>query len=126
MSTDAGSTRVSIGPRMRTLVALLVAVATFTIGAAPAVAAASGADTTHGEEVRTEIGQPASVVVNRVGRSMRDTMDGTAFTVAVIAARKFSADARRGALLAGAPAGATTTSIPSFAHSSRRRSVCEA
>jgi hypothetical protein len=93
MSTDAGSTRVSIGPRMRTLVALLVAVATFAIGAAPAVAVASGADTTHGEEVRTEIGQPASVVVNRVGRSMRDTMDGTAFTVAVIAARKRAADA---------------------------------
>ena len=70
MSTDAGSTRVSILARRHALVALVVATASLAVGVAPAAAATGGSDNVRGKDVRTEIGQPASVVVNRVERSI--------------------------------------------------------
>lgn len=91
MSMDAGSTRVPIRSRTRTLVALFVVAATLVVGSAPAYAVASGQNNAR----RTEIGRPARVVVNRVRQTMRDTMDGAAFTVAVLDARRRAAEAER-------------------------------
>jgi Transglycosylase-like domain len=106
MSTDAGSTRVSIGRFTRTMIALLVATATFVVGAAPAIAATTEQDASRRTErddtrdssrrdVDTEIGQPATVVVDRVEQSMRDSMTASAFTVAVLDARRRAAEAEQ-------------------------------
>lgn len=110
MSMDAGSTRVPIGTRIRTSVALLVATATFAAGATPAVAAAKEQDTsrriergdaraerTEGkrDEVKVEIGQPATLVVDRVEQSMRQSMTGAAFTFAVLDAQRRAAEAEQ-------------------------------
>ena len=65
------------------IVTLLVATLTFTVGAAPAVATTTAPDSSGRADVRTDIGRPAQVVVNRVERSMRDTMVGTAYAVTV-------------------------------------------
>ncbi|MGZ8762353.1 MAG: transglycosylase family protein [Acidimicrobiia bacterium] len=94
MSMDAGSTRVSIGSRTRTFVALLVATVSFVAGAAPAAAATNEQDAAR-RPVRTEIGQPATVVVNRVEQSMRESMTGVAFTVAVLDARRRAEETER-------------------------------
>lgn len=105
MSMDAGSTRVSIGTCTRTLIALLVVTVTLVVGAAPAGAAAKEQDTGRRtqrdarnetrNEVRTEIGQPATVVVDRVEQSMRESMALSAFTVAVLDARRRAAEAEQ-------------------------------
>ncbi len=109
MSMDAGSTRVSIGTHTRTLIVLLVATATFVVGASPAGAAAKEQDTGRRTErnardgasgdardaVKTEIGQPATVVVDRVEESMRTSMTASAFTVAVLDARRRAAEAEQ-------------------------------
>ncbi|MGZ8734178.1 MAG: transglycosylase family protein [Acidimicrobiia bacterium] len=94
MSMDAGSTRVSIGSRTHTFVALLVATVSFVAGAAPAAAATNEQDAAR-RPVRTEIGQPATVVVNRVEQSMRESMTGVAFTVAVLDARRRAEETER-------------------------------
>jgi membrane protein involved in colicin uptake len=95
MSMDAGSTRVSIGSHTRTMVALLVATATFVIGAAPAVAAPQEEATrrTERETSKTEIGRPATVVVGRVEQTMRDSMTGVASTVSALDARRRAEEA---------------------------------
>jgi len=99
MSTDAGSTRVSIRSRARTIVALLIATATFVVGAAPARAAAKEQDVARSSErrgeTRTEIGRPAVVAVNRVERAMHESMVGAVLTVAVLDARRRAAEAER-------------------------------
>ncbi len=105
MSMDAGSTRVSIGTCTRTLIALFVVTVTLVVGAAPAGAAAKEQDTGRRtqrdapdetrNEVRTEIGQPATVVVDRVEQSMRESMALSAFTVAVLDARRRAAEAEQ-------------------------------
>jgi hypothetical protein len=104
MSMDAGSTRVSIGTRARTVVALLVATATLVVGAAPAVAATTEQDTSRRtraasggtrDVVETEIGKPATVVVDRVEQSMRESMSAGAFTVAVLDASRRAAEAEQ-------------------------------
>jgi hypothetical protein len=102
---DAGSTRVSIGTCTRTLIALLVVTVTFVVGAAPAGAAAKEQETGRRTQrdardetrnvVDTEIGQPATVVVNRVEQSMRESMALSAFTVAVLDARRRAAEAEQ-------------------------------
>ncbi len=84
MSTDAGSTRVSITSHTRTLFALLVVAATFAVGSAPAFATSNAQDNAR----QTEIGRPARVVVDRVEQTMHHTMDLSAFTVAVLDARR--------------------------------------
>jgi len=91
VSTDAGSTRVSIKCPTRTLVALLLVAATCAVGAAPAYGVTKDPNSAR----RTEIGRPARVVVNRVEQTMHDTMDASAFAVAVLDARQRAADAER-------------------------------
>jgi hypothetical protein len=98
MSMDAGSTRVSIRLHTRTFAALLVVAATLIVGGLPAVAAAKEQDNTRrteNSETRTEIGQPAIVVVDHVEQSMRDSMSGAAYTVAVLDARRRAAETER-------------------------------
>ena len=95
MSMDAGSTRVSIGSHTRTFVALLVAIATFTLGIGPAVAATKEPENATRTDTTTEIGQPAQVVVDRVEQAMHKSMNGVAFTVAVLDAQRRAAEAER-------------------------------
>ncbi len=124
MSMDAGSTRVSIGSRIRTTVALLVAAATVVVGAAPAVAATKEQHTarrTEREVPPTEIGRPATVVVNRVEQTMRDSMTGVASTVSVLDARRRAEEAERfRAAVAQAIAGASSPGSPSREGRTRR------
>jgi hypothetical protein len=102
MSMDAGSTRGSYASRTRTVVAVLVTTATFIVGAAPAMAATKEQETVRRAErveartgTRTEIGQPATVVVNRVEQSMRASMSGAASTVAVLDAQRRAVEAEQ-------------------------------
>jgi len=91
VSTDAGSTRVSVSSPTRAMVALLVVIATLVVGSVPAYAVAKDAS----DAGRVEVGRPARVVVNRVEQSMRDSMVAGAFTVAVLDARRRAAEAEQ-------------------------------
>ncbi len=91
MSTNVGSTRASTHAPARALVATVLAVASFVVGSAPAYAAAKDPR----DARRTEIGRPAHVVVQRVERSMRDSMVVGANAVAVLDARRRAAERMR-------------------------------
>ena len=91
MSTDAGSTRVLSTSPKRTLIALLVVIATFVVGSVPAYAVSKDAN----DDRRVDIGRPARVVVNRVEQSMHDSMSYGAFAVSVLDARRRAAEAEQ-------------------------------
>lgn len=99
MSMDAGSTRVPFKSGPRAVASVLVAAAVLVVGWMPVHAAATGVakETTkeRDDTPRVEIGRPARVVAQQVEETMRTTMDGAAFTVAVLDARRRAAEAER-------------------------------